>query len=79
VLLRLSSAPPAATALVRAVAVLGDGASLAEAAGLADVAEEKAADIADQLIALVILKHGEGLEFAHPIVREAVYADIGAL
>jgi predicted ATPase len=32
VLLRLSGAPAAATALVRAVAVLGDGASLAEAA-----------------------------------------------
>ena len=37
VLLRLSERPAAATALVRAVAVLGDGASLAEAAGLAEL------------------------------------------
>ena len=78
VLLRLSGAPAAATALVRAVAVLGDGASLAEAASLAEVAEDEAARAADLLISLVILKPGERLEFAHPIVREAVYADIGS-
>jgi hypothetical protein len=78
VLLRLSAAPAAATALVRAVAVLGDGASLAEAAGLAGLAEEEVARAADLLVALAILSPGEGLEFTHPIVREAVYADIGA-
>jgi DNA-binding CsgD family transcriptional regulator len=78
VLLRLSGAPPAATALVRAVAVLGDGASLAEAARLADVAEDEAARGADLLAALAILKPAEGLEFAHPIVREAVYSDFGS-
>ena len=78
VLLRLSAAPAAATALVRAVAVLGDGASLAEAAQLADVREEEAARAADLLAELAILKPAEGLEFAHPIVREAVYADIGS-
>jgi DNA-binding CsgD family transcriptional regulator len=77
VLLRLSGAPAAATALVRAVAVLGDGASLADAARLADVDEREAARAADLLVALAILKPAEGLEFAHPIVREAVYADIG--
>ena len=78
VLLRLSAAPAAASALVRAVAVLGDGASLAEAAGLAELAEEEVARAADLLVALAILRPGKGLEFAHPIVREAVYADIGA-
>jgi DNA-binding CsgD family transcriptional regulator len=77
VLLRLSAAPAAGGALVRAVAVLGDGASLAEVAGLADLAEEEVARTADLLVALGILGPGEGLEFAHPIVREAVYADIG--
>ena len=76
--LRLSGAPAAATALVRAVAVLGDGASLAEAAQLAGIAEDEAARAADLLVALAILKPAEGLEFAHPIVREAVYADIGS-
>jgi ATP/maltotriose-dependent transcriptional regulator MalT len=78
VLLRLSGAPAAATALVRALAVLGDGASLAEAASLAEIAEDEAARAGDLLTSLVILKPGERLEFAHPIVREAVHADIGS-
>lgn len=61
----------------RAVAVLGDGASLTEVAGLAELAEEEVARTADVLVALAILRPGEGLEFAHPIVREAVYTNIG--
>lgn len=78
VLLRLAAAPAAATALVRAIAVLGDGASVAEAGCLAEVPEDEAARVADLLVTLAILKPGEGLEFAHAIVRQAVYADIGA-
>ena len=78
VLLRLSGAPAATTALVRAVAVLGDGAGLAEAARLADVDQDEAAGAADLLAGLAILRPSERLEFAHPIVREAVYADIGS-
>jgi DNA-binding CsgD family transcriptional regulator len=78
VLLRLSGRPAEATALVRAVAVLGDGTSLAEVAGLAELSEEEAAHTADLLITLGLLKPADGLEFAHPIVREAVYADIGS-
>ena len=78
VLLRLSERPPAATALVRAVTVVGDGVSLVEAARLADLPEEEATLAADLLIVLGILRSTDGLEFTHPIVREAVYADIGA-
>ncbi|MET0510135.1 MAG: AAA family ATPase [Thermoleophilaceae bacterium] len=78
VLLRLAGRPAAATALVRAAAVLGNGASVAEAAGLADLSEQEAARSADVLAGLAILKPAEGLEFAHPIVREAVYSDIGS-
>jgi DNA-binding CsgD family transcriptional regulator len=78
VLLRLSGRPATATALVRAVAVLGDGATLAEAAELAEITDAEAVGAADLLVALAILGPGEGLEFAHPIVREAVYADIGS-
>jgi len=77
VLLRLSSGPASAGALVRAAAVLGDGASLVEAAALAELGDDEAASAADRLVALSILEPGERLEFAHPIVREAVYADIG--
>ena len=76
-LLRLAERPPEATAVVRALAVIGDGAGLVEAARLADVSEEQAAGAADLLVALGILKQGERLEFAHPILRESVYADIG--
>jgi DNA-binding CsgD family transcriptional regulator len=77
VLLRVSSGPAAAGALVRAAAVLGDGASLSEAAALAGLSDDEAARAADRLVALAILGTAERLEFAHPIVREAVYADIG--
>ena len=77
VLLRLSGMPPEATALVRAVAVLGDGASVSVAAALAEISEPDAARAADLLAGLAILKPAEGLEFEHPIVREAVYADLG--
>jgi DNA-binding CsgD family transcriptional regulator len=77
VLLRLSSGPASAGPLVRAAAVLGDGASLAEAADLAGLADDEAARAADRLAALEIIEPGERLEFAHPVVREAVYADIG--
>ncbi len=78
VLLRLSERPAAATALIRAVAVLGDGAGLTEAARLAELPEDEAARAADLLAAVGMEKGAEGLEFAHPIVREAVYADIGS-
>jgi DNA-binding CsgD family transcriptional regulator len=77
VLLRLSSGPAAARALVRATAVLGDGASLSEAAALAELSDDAADRAADRLVALALLDTAERLEFAHPIVREAVYADIG--
>jgi DNA-binding CsgD family transcriptional regulator len=77
VLLHLAERP-AATALVRAVAVVGDGASLPEAALLAELSPEDAAGAADTLVALGILRSAEGLEFTHSIVREAVCAGIGA-
>jgi DNA-binding CsgD family transcriptional regulator len=77
VLLRLSGAPDGATKLVRAGAVLGDGASVGEVAQLAGLAEDEAARAADLLTTLALLRPADRLEFAHPIVREAVYADIG--
>jgi DNA-binding CsgD family transcriptional regulator len=77
VLLRLSGAPPAAASLVRAVAVIGDGASIAEAAAMAELTDAEVAAAADQLVALDILRPTTLLEFTHPIVRDAVSADIG--
>jgi DNA-binding CsgD family transcriptional regulator len=77
VLARLSTAPAAATALVRAIAVLGDGTRVSEAARFAEISEDDAARAADLLVSLAILKQAEGLEFVHPIVRQAVYGDTG--
>ena len=77
VLLHLAERP-AATALVRAVAVVGDSASLPEVALLAELSPDDAAGAADVLIGLGILRSAEGLEFTHSIVREAVCAGIGA-
>jgi DNA-binding CsgD family transcriptional regulator len=77
VLLRLSGQPPAARALVHAVAVLGDGASVAEAAGMAEVSIDEAVEAADLLATLGILQPGPGLEFAHSIVRTAVRDEMG--
>jgi ATP/maltotriose-dependent transcriptional regulator MalT len=77
VLLRLSGSSQAAGALVRALAILGDGAALEEVARLAGCSEDEAARAADVLAALDILAPGETLQFAHPIVREAVCSDIG--
>jgi ATP/maltotriose-dependent transcriptional regulator MalT len=78
VLLRLSGTPAATGALVRAIAVLGDGAAIGEAATLAELDRQQAATAADLLAALGLLTPGEALEFVHPIVREAVYADMGS-
>jgi DNA-binding CsgD family transcriptional regulator len=78
VLLRLSGEPESAADLLRAGAVLGDGASIAEAARLAGLAAKDAASAADRLVALSIFEAADSIRFAHPIVREAVYADIGA-
>src|SRR5262245_19079961 len=78
VLLRLSGKPPAARALVHAVAVLGNGATVAEAAALSDVSIEDAVDATDLLATLGIFKPDGGLEFAHSIVRTAVREEMGA-
>ena len=78
VLVRLASAPPSATALVRAIAVLGNGTSVVEAAHFAELSDQDAAGAADVLIGMEILRQAQGLEFAHPIVQSAIYDDIGA-
>jgi DNA-binding CsgD family transcriptional regulator len=77
VLLRLSGASPASGQLVRALAVLGDGASGAEAAAMAEITEAEVASAADRLVSMDLLRPTADLEFTHPIVREAVSADHG--
>ncbi|HEX8104966.1 MAG TPA: AAA family ATPase, partial [Solirubrobacteraceae bacterium] len=73
---RLRLQPPAALTLARAVAVLGRGASLAEAAALAGLEAAEAARASDALAAVDLLAAGGALDFVHPLVRSAVYEQI---
>jgi DNA-binding CsgD family transcriptional regulator len=75
VLVRLSRLGQTAVRLAHAVAVLGSGAELAHAASLAGLTEAEAAGAVDALVSADILSPGLPLEFAHPLLREAVYSD----
>jgi DNA-binding CsgD family transcriptional regulator len=77
ILRRLARLPADATALARAVAVLGDGAELTAAAQLADLSLGRAAAAADALLVADLFAAGEQLSFAHGLVRDAVAADAG--
>jgi hypothetical protein len=76
--LRIGRLPKLASRLARAVAVLGDGAELREAAALGAVDTAVAAEAADALAAVSILEPGRPLRFVHPLVRNAIYADLPA-
>lgn len=78
VLRRLVRLGAGAIALARAVAVLGGGAHLRTAAILAELEENTAAEIAEALVRVQILRDERRLSFVHPLVRGAIYADIPA-
>ena len=75
---RLARLPRAAERLARAAAVLGAGAPLREAAALAEIGDQEAAEAADALVAAGVLRSAHPLEFLHPLVGAAVYAGLGA-
>ena len=75
-MLRLTRLRPEAGALARALAVLGGRGELRIAAALADLDADTAAAAADALIAAGLVR--EGLTFAHPLLRSAVYSSIGS-
>ena len=77
-LARLRRLPAAATALANAVVILGDGAAPASAAALAGLDAEAASRAAEALEAAAILAPDRRLSFAHPLVRESVYAELSA-
>ena len=76
---RLRLLPPACDALARAVAVLGDATEPAPAAELAGLDADQAARAADALAEAGIFEPGRRREFAHPLVRSAVYAELSAV
>jgi DNA-binding CsgD family transcriptional regulator len=76
VLIRLARLRSSATALASAVAILGADAEPLHAAALAGVDEATAADDIDALVAADILVPERPLSFAHPLLREVIYAEL---
>ena len=76
VLLRLRRMSAIAVEVARAVALLGAAAELRYVAAFADIPVDQAAEAVDALVQVGILDYGRRLDFAHPILREAVYADL---
>ncbi|WP_433782299.1 helix-turn-helix transcriptional regulator [Actinomycetospora sp. CA-101289] len=71
---RLAVLGPTATAVARAVAVLGDGQPLFRVAAVAAVDGDGAAGAVDALVAARLVDRAPPLRFLHPLVRSAVIA-----
>jgi DNA-binding SARP family transcriptional activator/DNA-binding CsgD family transcriptional regulator len=76
VLLRLGRLGPEATAVARAVAVLGEHADLPAIGSLAGLDEQAVASASAALARTEILRPDRPLGFVHPLVRDAVYHDL---
>lgn len=75
---RLDAVGGGASAVARAVAILGSGASLRDVASLARLDEEAVTGIVGRLVQVQILRDEPRLTFVHPLVRAAIYADMPA-
>ena len=73
---RLDRLSGSARPLAAALAVLGDGASVEELGALAGLSTSEVRRAAGELARVSIVTAEDGLRFAHPIVRNAVYADL---
>ena len=73
--LRLQRLPEHAGRLARALAVL-EQSDLLQAARLAGLEEQEAAEAADLLAIAGILESGRPLRFVHPIVRDGIYSGL---
>lgn len=76
--MRVARLPPEAEAVARSLAVLGDDSNLSLVAELADIDPEMTRRAADALRASAIFDTGQSLRFIHPLVRNAIYADVPA-
>jgi len=77
-LMRLARLSPEAGRAARAVAILGEGIDLRLVAELTGIEVEAARNAADELRASAILADDISLRFIHPLVRNAIYADLPA-
>ena len=73
---RLRQRSPTVAAVARALAILGDDASLADTAEVAGVDREGAAEAVDTLIEAELLHPGLPPRFVHPIVQQALQDSI---
>ncbi len=78
VLVRIGRLGLACDHLAQGMAILGPGAPLRHAAALADLDREAAERAADRLRAADVLAPERELDFAHPIVHEALLAELPA-
>jgi DNA-binding CsgD family transcriptional regulator len=79
VYLALRALAPEATAVARAVAVLGDGAPIGRVAALARISGDAAGEaVAALQVAGVLARTDGGAAFAHPIVGRAIYEELDA-
>jgi DNA-binding CsgD family transcriptional regulator len=70
---RVSSCGSDAVAVAEALAVLGQGVQIRHLATLASVEESEAGLLCDRLRSAEVLAPGQTIEFAHPLVRSAIY------
>ncbi len=78
VTLRLRRLPGQASAVAKAVSVLGDRAELPVVAALVGASEQDVADAVAALARAELLTDEYPLGFVHPLVAEAVYQSLGA-
>jgi DNA-binding CsgD family transcriptional regulator len=78
VLVRLNRISGTAAPLARALAILGDGAPIAEVIELAGVAEEAALAAVAAMTRAGIIDDRQPLSFAHPVLRAAIYGELTA-
>ncbi len=76
VLLSLARLEPAATAVARAVAVLGESADVRALALLAQLDEAAVAAAAAALVRADLVNPEPPIAFVHPLVREAIYHEL---
>jgi DNA-binding NarL/FixJ family response regulator len=75
VMMRMSRLSPAEVDVAKAVAVLAEGASVADIAALTGLAEADVARATSELARVEVLRREPPLGFVHPLVLEAVYRE----
>ena len=78
VLVRLARLPEPALALARAAAVLGEQADHRHLLALAELDQTTAAHAIRALVGAGVIEDARPVRFVHPIVRNAIYQDLGA-